>query len=167
MSSKKIPFPSFFSFFFFPRFRRKKTNNRDRPNVSLFSFFPSLESMTRREYALEIQRHWAEELLSGRKTVELRGYPLPEAVGKSGPGNLEFSSFFFLRLPFSSLSLSSSHLFLSSLLFKSPPFGNRLQRIQPSLAPRHRRPRRPSSPRGRDRPSQRPREGRDRRMGEV
>ena len=33
-----------------------------------------------REYAMEIRRHWA-ELLSGRKTIELRGYPLPEQVG--------------------------------------------------------------------------------------
>lgn len=66
--------------------------------------------MTRREYALEIRRHWAEELLSGRKKVELRGYPLPEAVGEIA------IEFFFSQLSL----LSSLSPFSSQKPFSTP-----------------------------------------------
>ena len=67
--------------------------------------------MTRREFALEIRKHWAEELLSGRKKVELRGYPLPEAVGES-----MIEMLFFFSRQVSLLSLSPLLVFFHNLL---------------------------------------------------
>ena len=150
----------FFSFHHFSLvFDEEKRQSSSVSLFSLFSLFSlssfSLESMTRHEYALEIRRHWAEELLSGRKTVELRRYSLPEAVGKS-----HFAPFFFFFA-----SRLFSHLVSFVLHFKT--FRRPTSRVQPRLAPRHRRPRRPSSPRGHDRPLERSRKGRNRRMGAV
>lgn len=102
----------FFHHFVFLVFNEKETDPPS--NVSSLSSLSSLclsfslfQSMSQ-HYGLEIRKCWADELLSGRKTIELRGYPLPGQVGKILICNRVFSSSTFrLSLSFLSSTFSS------------------------------------------------------------